>query len=143
MLEPLSMFNLFMTLCLLIGGVIAYRHGIARTANEVQERVISALQSEMEVLQTRIAALEKENARLSELLATIRSALKRRGIHITIDGDIISISSSPGYATRIFGAEDGGQQREAGPIDITQVVKSGKKRSSKYIESSDEDEEPR
>ena len=39
-MEPLSLINLLITLCLLVGGVAAYRHGFARTANEVQERVI-------------------------------------------------------------------------------------------------------
>lgn len=141
MLEPLSVLNLFMTICLLAGGVIAYRHGIARTANEVQERVISALQSEMEILQTRISTLEKENTRLSELLMTIRSALKRRGIHITIDGDMISIHSSPTHTTRIFSSENADRQREdeAAPIDITQVVKASKKHTRTYVQRDEEE----
>ena len=67
-MEPLSLINLIITLCLMVGGVAAYRHGFTRTANEVQERVINALQSEIQSLHDRIAALEKENTRLSYTL---------------------------------------------------------------------------
>lgn len=56
-MEPLSLINLIITLCLMVGGVAAYRHGFTRTANEVQERVINALQSEIQSLHDRIAAL--------------------------------------------------------------------------------------
>ncbi len=104
-MEPLSLINLIITLCLMVGGIAAYRHGFTRTANEVQERVINALQSEIQSLHDRIEALEKENTRLNYTLTTICSALKQRGIHVTIDGDIVSIQDRSGishtYNTRI------------------------------------------
>ena len=104
-MEPLSLINLLFTLCLMIGGVVAYRQGFTRTANEVQARVINALQSEIQSLHDRIAALEKENTRLSYTLTTMCLALKQRGIHVTIDGDIVSIQDRFGesytYNTRV------------------------------------------
>ena len=104
-MEPLSLINLIITLCLTIGAVVAYRYGFTKTANEVQERVIHALQSEIQSLHDRIAALEKENTRLSYTLTTMCQALKQRGIHVTIDGDIISIQDHSGasytYNTRV------------------------------------------
>ena len=110
MVEPLTILNLSMTLCLLIGGIVAYRHGFARTANEVQERVIHALQSEIQALHDRIAALEQENTRLNYTINTICTSLKQRGIHVTIDGDIISIHGrfDDGYTynTRIHGDKE-------------------------------------
>ena len=109
-MEPLSLINLIITLCLMIGGVVAYRHGFTRTANEVQERVIHALQSEIQTLHDRIAALEKENTRLSYTLTTMCLALKQRGIHVTIDGDIVSIQDRFGtshtYNTRVPGMQE-------------------------------------
>ncbi len=103
-MEPLSLINLVITLCLTVGAVAAYRHGFTRTANEVQERVIHALQSEIQTLHDRIGALEKENSRLGYTLTTMCQALKQRGIHVTIDGDIVSIQDHSGtsytYNTR-------------------------------------------
>ena len=104
----LTILNLAATFGLIIGGLLAYHHGFARTANEVQERVIHALQSEIGALQDRIGALEKENTRLSQVIMTIRSSLRRRGLHITIDGELVSIHDRSGrltQATRIHGSK--------------------------------------
>ena len=112
MFNFLSILNLIVTLGLVIGGLLAYQHGFARTANEVQERVIHALQSEIGALQDRIVALEKENTRLSHVIMTIRSSLKRRGLHITIDGELVSIQDRSGrltQATRIHGSRETGE----------------------------------
>lgn len=57
----LTILNLVATFGLIVGGLLAYHHGFARTATEVQERVIRLLQSEIGALQDRIDALEKEN----------------------------------------------------------------------------------
>ena len=105
-MESLSLLNLLITVCLVIGGIAAYRHGFTRTANEVQERVIHALQSEIQSLHDRIEALERENTRLNYVLSTMCTALKQRGLHVTIDGDIVSIQDHRGdsysYNARIF-----------------------------------------
>lgn len=109
-MEPLSLINMLMTIAITIGGVAAYRHGFTRTANEVQERVINALQSEIRSLHDRIEALEKENTRLGYTLTTMCLALKQRGIHVTIDGDIVSIQDRHGasytYNTRVHGMQE-------------------------------------
>lgn len=103
------MINIGMTIALLIGGFVAFRSGFTRTANEVQERVIHALQGEIQTLHDRITALEQENQHLHYTITTICTALKQRGIHITIDGDTISIqgrfSRDTSYRTRITGTE--------------------------------------
>ena len=109
MLNFLSVLNLLITVSLVVGGMLAYHHGFARTVNEVQERVIRALQSEIGALQDRIVALEKENTRLSQVIMTIRTSLKRRGLHITIDGELVSIHDRAGRVThtsRISGGKD-------------------------------------
>ena len=89
--DLLTLFNVLITLGLIIGSFVAYRRGFAQTANEVQERVINALQHEIQTLHDRIAALEQENARLDQTIALICSVLKRRGIHVTVEGDIVNI----------------------------------------------------
>lgn len=97
MQEPLSLFSLLMTIGLLIGGIAAYRHGFIRTANEIQERVIHALQSEIQAMQERISDLEQDNSHLEKIIATICSTLKHYGISITIDGEMVNIQHHSRY----------------------------------------------
>ena len=99
MLDFLSILNLVLLIATALGGIMAYRHGWTRTANEVQERVISALNSELATLTSRIESMEKENIRLHQIIATICSALKSRGIAVTIDGDMVNISDETGIHT--------------------------------------------
>lgn len=89
--------NLAITVAMVLGGAVAFRYGINRTANEIQERVINALKSEIQMLQDRIVALEKDNTRLSQIIAVIRTALKQRGLSVTIEGDLVSIADSQGH----------------------------------------------
>lgn len=111
MLNFITILNLCVTLGLTAGCVIAFRYGFTRTAQEIQDRVIKALQSEIGSLQDRIVALEKENTRLSHVIMTIRAALKRRGLHITIDGDLVSIHDRSGKLTQTSRIR-GGQHAE-------------------------------
>lgn len=108
MTDILSILNLVLCIGLAIGGLAAFRHGFTRTANEVQERVIHALESEINALKDRLGELEKENARLTQIIATIRTALRRRGLFITIDGELVSIRDRAGkltQTTRIQGSQ--------------------------------------
>lgn len=137
-MEQLSLLNLLITISLLVGGIAAYRHGFTRTANEVQERVIHALQSEIQSLHDRVDALERENTRLNYIISTMCSALKQRGLHVTIDGDIVSIQDHRGdsysYNARIF-AED--QEQDEQPATPSEPLKAsnttGKRHSRKRV----------
>ncbi len=90
------------------GSIIAFKVGIARTATEVQERVINALNSEIKSLTDRIVDLEKENINLKQTMGLIKSALRKRGLSVTIEGDLVTIESSNGTTQtgRIHGAGD-------------------------------------
>lgn len=105
--ELLPYLNLSMVVLIALGGVMAFRYSIARTSSEIQERVIHALQSEIQSLQDRIAAIEKENVRLQQIVGIIKAALKKRGVTVTIDGDLVSIhdekSGDTTQASRITG----------------------------------------
>lgn len=108
MQQFLPYINLGMVVLIALGGVMAFHYSIAKTSSEIQERVIHALQSEIQTLHERIAAVEKENTRLLQIVGIIKSALKRRGIVVTIDGDLVSIhdekSGDTTQATHITGA---------------------------------------
>src|SRR5436305_3337630 len=95
----LSILNLVLLIATTLGGILAFRHGFTRTANEVQERVIAALNSELAALASRVESMEKENVRLHQIIATICAALKRRGIAVTIEGDMVNIHDQSGTHT--------------------------------------------
>jgi hypothetical protein len=92
--EWLPLVNLAFLIFLAIGGFVAYRVGFARTTEEVQERVINALNVEMSMLRDRVLATEKENARLSQIILIITNALKKWGLSVTIDGELVSITDT-------------------------------------------------
>lgn len=48
------------------------------------------------MFQQRVILLEKENAKLELRLETIQMALEQQGIHITIDGNLITIKNKDG-----------------------------------------------
>jgi cell division protein FtsB len=102
MSDLLTLFNLLITLCFVIGTIVAYKNGLAKATEEIQTRVIAALQSEIQSLKDRLETLEKENTRLNHVLTTIRMALKRRGLVITIDGELVSIHDQSGGTTTHF-----------------------------------------
>lgn len=80
----------------LLGGYIAFRLALKRETSaiwqqvtEAQERAIGALQAELNTVKDAVTALKAENARLLQHLSLVKKALKQKGFHVTIDGDII------------------------------------------------------
>ena len=134
-MESLSLLNLLITVGLVIGSIAAYRHGFTRTVNEVQERVIHALQSEIQSLHDRIEALERENTRLNYVISTMCSALKQRGLHVTIDGDIVSIHDHRGesysYNARILAEEHEQAEQSTASTDSPPPTSTNSKRRTK------------
>jgi uncharacterized protein (UPF0335 family) len=112
MLESLSLLSLVLSICVIVGGYIAVRQGFSHTAGEAQERAINALESEMDALHSRIEVLEHENTRLEQIITTICAALKQRGMHITIDGTMVSIRNSGQGETTCTTSILGMEQRE-------------------------------
>src|SRR5579875_3277578 len=75
-----------------------YRHaqGRQQQAGAIQSQVIDALKAELETLQRRLEALEKENTRLEQTMGLIKHALRKRGLAISIDGDLVTIRDEHG-----------------------------------------------
>jgi len=97
--DALSLLSLVLTLCAILGGILAWRSGFNSTANAVQERVINALDSEISTLRLRLEDIARENTRLNQMIETICLALQKRGLEVTIDGDVITITDNQGSST--------------------------------------------
>lgn len=110
MVNTFSALNIALTLVTIIGGLLAYRSSITRAANEVQERVIAALETEIQTMRNKLEDMAMENTRLCLIIDTICAALRSRGIAISIDGDMVSIKDSSGASTTTRIQEDQAQE---------------------------------
>lgn len=92
-------------ICTIVGGWFAIRSAVTKSALDVSVRVREDLAAENRLLQDKIERLEKDNKRLQQIVYTIRHALKRRGLHIEIEGEYITVVDANGQAdsTRFSG----------------------------------------
>ncbi len=91
--------NAILAICLTVGGFLAYRNGRQNQLNKFQQDTNSALKQRVEVLESKVLDFEKENVIQRHIIETITSALKQKGIVITIDGDMVTIQDKSGLST--------------------------------------------
>jgi cell division protein FtsB len=99
--------NTVLMLCVIIGGYMAIKSGKHQQAGTIQSQVIDALKAELETLQRRMDTLEKENTRLTQIMSLIKSALRKRGLTISIDGDLVTIDDGKGNSQYSHIQEEG------------------------------------
>ena len=95
-----------------IGSFYIIRSGVRKTTSEAQQDAIVALQAQVSALRNNVEDLTKENARLEQVVQTICSALKTRGMIITVQGELITIEdvkTGRTTATRIHENGKGGK----------------------------------
>lgn len=77
----------------LAGGFIAFKAATKTALIDLKNETINAYQQRLEAVEGRINELEKENLRNKNIIETIQSALKQKGIIVTIDGDLVTIQA--------------------------------------------------
>lgn len=96
-LLPLAGFVL--TILAILGGVAAFRSKFGEQSSTILTQTITALQVRVETLEGQAKDDAKEIARLRQLINTMRHALKRRGLHIEIEGEMVTIIDVDGQRT--------------------------------------------
>lgn len=89
--EFMPWLSIMLTLVIATGSVFYFRGSLSKTAGEVQERVINALNSEISALNTRIDTLDRENKYFHDVQELIVESLKKRGLIITIERNSVTI----------------------------------------------------
>lgn len=89
-----TILNTAIALCAIGGGLVAFFRSRKAEVVKIQDETITALQQQIDTIKARQESLEKENLRLRQIIETIQEALKQRGIHITIDGDLVTIKEN-------------------------------------------------
>lgn len=87
----LSIINVVIGLAALVGVFVAFLRSNKTEITRIQEETINAFKARLELLEKRQTELEKENTGLKQILETIKAALKQKGFHVTIDGDMVII----------------------------------------------------
>ena len=93
-------------LAIVVGGIIAtrivLRSSLAKSENEIKERIVADLGKENELLRSRVQRLEAENRRMSKLMQLILTTLKKlHGIDMDIEDDVITLRSANGNVSRV------------------------------------------
>lgn len=94
-----SALNTVLLLLALIGGFFAFRNGKRTELVKLQRETIEALQQRTASLEQKIGDLEKENHLQQHIIDTIISALKTRGMAVTVDGDMVTIADESGASS--------------------------------------------
>lgn len=94
-----STLNTILLLLALIGGFFAFRNGKRTELVKLQKDTIDALQQRADSLEKKIGDLEKENHLQQHIIDTIISALKQRGMAVTVDGDMVTIADESGASS--------------------------------------------
>src|SRR5215469_7241392 len=93
-IEILTIANFVVALCVIIGGYIGIRSGIARTASDISKQVREDLEAENTLLKDRVKRLEVDNKRLNRRMTLLISILKKaHSIEVEINDDIITVRS--------------------------------------------------
>lgn len=87
----LPVLSIVVSICVVIGGFIAFRSGYASTTADVQDKVITALKIQIEALEKQVDTSAKEITKLKRVMITIQSVLTQRGLHITVDDETITL----------------------------------------------------
>ena len=87
--EYMSIISALLATGAIIGTILAYMRS---TKGQIQERAINAMEKEIDVLRGRLDDMEHENKRLEQIIATICEALKKRGLNVSVDGHIVTVS---------------------------------------------------
>ena len=88
----LPLMSIFITICAVIGGAIAFGGNRGKGASEIQQSTIMAQQAQLDTQDKQIKALKEKVQRLEAIFSTLQVTLKkRRGLLIEINDDLITL----------------------------------------------------
>lgn len=99
----LPVFSIALTLIAIAGGVAAFRQAKGQQSSEIMMKTIDALKARVDTLENqsksdtnKIAQLMDELAQERRLMKAVRHALARRGLHIEVDDDYVTLVDAQG-----------------------------------------------
>lgn len=96
-----SFLYMLILLCLTVGGFAVIRFGYYKELMARLKDTNEILMKQIEALTLRVAELEKREAVNLGVIDTITQALSKKNIKITIDGEMVTLTSSSGVSSSI------------------------------------------
>lgn len=91
-----NLLNTVLILAALIAGVLAVRDARKTKVDGLKDETIKILNQKIDAVEGRLKDLERENDTQRYIIETIKAALKQKGMLVTIDGDLVTITDSKG-----------------------------------------------
>lgn len=88
------------------------KNGVRKTTSDAQQEAIIALQAQVSALRDNVSDLTKENARLEMTVQTICSALKTKGMLITVQGELVTIEDTRNGRSTVTRIHENGNSRQ-------------------------------
>jgi len=76
-------------------GAAAYRRSNTKQLREIQNQVIDTYKTQNEAQEKQIIACERSIARLERIIETLQQTFEKRGLHIEINGEVITLTEGP------------------------------------------------
>lgn len=83
--------NTFLLLCVMVGGFFAFRYGQKKSNVEGMKETILVLSGQVAAIKESLAMVERENEHHKIIFETILSAMRQKGIIITVEGEMVTI----------------------------------------------------
>lgn len=121
----LPLLSVVLSVATVVGGLFAFKRGRNKEAQEIESRVITALEKEVKVqrdriedLEHKIEALERERTTQDSVISAIRHLLGQQGLRIIISGKYVTLENSDGKSSKITRIRD---QTKLKPIDDEEI----------------------
>lgn len=82
----------------MIGGIFVFRNAKKTGIILIQDQTIVALNQRIDAQQEQINLLQKKNDQLEYVIDTISMSLKKKGILISVDGEMVTMTDAKGVS---------------------------------------------
>lgn len=90
-----TVFNAVLAIIIVVVGAFVWRRGYSKSVADGQDRVIAIQKSEIDALTQQVTSLREELGSVNSTLATVRYVLHQQGTDIIIEGDYVTLRTTP------------------------------------------------
>lgn len=83
----------------IVGALFVARNAKKAGIIQIQDQTIEALQQQINAIKDKQDSLSRENEHLRYIIETISKSLKQKGILITIDGEMVTLTDAHGSSS--------------------------------------------
>ena len=93
--------NTLLVLSGLVGAIFVFRNAKKNGIILIQDQTITALNQRLDAQENEIKALKDKNLYLEQVIETISTAMKKKGVVISVDGELVTFTDSGGKSSTV------------------------------------------